>query len=177
MKRHLYILGLAAVAILGSVLRSAADTHTPAATAHPTPPPMTKEEIDAFLAQPLVARIATVRQNGTPQVVPMWFLWEHGTMYMSTRTWAAKLKHLRRNPHVAVVVDVMEAPMKNKVVTIDGTADILTDGVREMTTRIYEKYLGAEAAKNPQAQQSLTAPRVLIKITPKKITSMDSTRG
>ncbi len=174
MRRHLRVLGLALVVMLG---RSGADDRTPTTSARPAPPPMSQQEIEAFLAQPLVARIATVRRNGTPQVVPMWFLWDHGTMYMSTRTWAAKVKHLRKNPHVAVVVDVMDAPLKNKVVTIDGTAEIITDGVIEMTTKIYKKYMGTAAAQDPKAQQSITTPRVLIKITPKKITSMDSTRG
>ncbi|HEX7409164.1 MAG TPA: TIGR03618 family F420-dependent PPOX class oxidoreductase [Candidatus Binatia bacterium] len=162
--------GLAAI-----LAGSAVAEQKPAAAAHPTPPSMSKAEIDAFLARPLVARIATVRKNGTPQVVPMWFLWHDGVMYLSTRTWAAKVKHLRKNPHVAVVVDVMEAPLKNKVVTIDGSAEILTDGVKETTTKIYEKYMGAEASKTPQAQQSINTPRVLIKITPAKIQSMDTT--
>ena len=154
---------------------SAAAQNKVVGTAHPTPPPMARAEIDAFLARPLVARIATVRKNNTPQVVPMWFLWDNGVMYMSTRTWAAKVKHVRRNPHVAVVVDVMEEPLKNKAVMIDGTAEIVTTGVQEMTTRIYQKYMGAEASKSPQAQQSISTPRVVLKITPTKIQSLDTT--
>ena len=154
----------------------AADHARATAAAHPTPPPMTKAEIDAFLAQPLVARIATVRKNGTRQVVPMWFLWEHGVMYMSTRTWAAKVKHIRQNRHVAVAVDVMEAPLKNKAVLLDGTAEIVTTGVKEMTTAIYRKYMGADAAKSLRAQESISTPRVLIKITPTTIHSMDTTQ-
>jgi hypothetical protein len=76
------------------------------------------EELSTFLARPILARLATVRANGTPQIVPMWFLYEDGVMYMSTRTNAAKVKHFKKNPHVAVVVDEMVAPMKNKAVTI-----------------------------------------------------------
>jgi len=176
MTRHLRAMGVAVSVVLGSLQIGRAAAAKPTPAAHPTPPPMTQAEIDAFLARPLVARIATVRKNGTPQVVPMWFLWDHGTLYMSTRTWAAKVKHLRKNPHVAVVIDEMVAPLQNKVVTIDGTAQIVTDGVIETTTKIYQKYMGAEAAKSPQAQQSITTPRVIIKITPTKLTSMDTTR-
>jgi len=68
---------------------------------------MAKEESSAFLARPLIARLATVRANGTPQIVPMWFLYEDGVMYMSTRTYAAKVKHFKKNPHVAVWCDEM----------------------------------------------------------------------
>jgi PPOX class probable F420-dependent enzyme len=136
---------------------------------------MSKDEMNAFLARPLIARIATVRPNGSPQLVPMWFLYEDGVMYMSTRTYAAKVKHLKKNPRVAVVVDEMVAPMKNKVVMIEGTVDVLTTGVKETTTKIYHKYVGVEGSASPQAQQSINTPRVILKITPKKIETMDTT--
>lgn len=138
---------------------------------------MTPQEMQAFLARPLVAHLAIVRANRTPQLVPMWFLYENGAIYMSTRVNAAKLKHIRANPHVAVVVDVMEAPLKNKVVTIEGTAQIETTGVKDVVTKIYRKYLGPEAAKSPAAQHNINEPRVILKITPERIHTMDTTRG
>jgi PPOX class probable F420-dependent enzyme len=143
--------------------------------ARPSPPAMSKDEMSAFLARPIIARIATVRANGSPQIVPMWFLYEDGVMYMSTRTYAAKVKHLQTNPRAAVVVDEMVAPMKNKVVTIEGTVEVLTTGVKETTTKIYHKYVGVEGSTSPQAQQSINTPRVILKITPKKIETMDTT--
>jgi PPOX class probable F420-dependent enzyme len=137
---------------------------------------MNKEELQAFLAQPLIARLALVRANGTAQVLPMWFLYEGGVMYMSTRPERAKVKHLKANPRVAVVVDVMEAPLKNKVVTLEGTVEIQTTGVKEMTTKIYRKYMGDKGVITPAAQQNIDAPRVILKITPMKIESVDTTR-
>jgi PPOX class probable F420-dependent enzyme len=164
----LLVLGLTAATADGAV----ASVHPSKA---PAPPAMTPAEIPAFLARPLVAHLATVRANGSPQLVPMWFLYENGVVYMSTRTTAAKLVHIRHNPHVAVEVDVMEAPLKNKVVTIDGRAEILTIGVKEITTRIYRKYMGLEGAASPVAQRNINTPRVILKITPKHIWSMDTT--
>jgi PPOX class probable F420-dependent enzyme len=142
----------------------------------PAPPSMSNEELKAFLARPIIARIATVRANGSPQLAPMWFLYEDGIMYMSTRTYAAKVKHIQKNPRVAVVVDEMVAPLKNKVVTIEGTAEVLTTGVKEMTTKIYHKYAGVDGAATPQAQRSINTPRVILKITPKKMETMDTTK-
>lgn len=139
------------------------------------PPPMTPKEMQAFLAQPLVAHLATVRANQTPQLIPMWFLYQDGVIYMSTRTTAAKLVHIRHNPHVAVEIDVMEAPLKNKVVDIDGTAQILTTGVKQMTTKIYHKYMGLKGSQSPLAQHNINTPRVILKITPKRIWTMDTT--
>ena len=105
----------------------------------------------------------------------MWFLYEDGVIYMSTRTHAAKAKHIKKNPRVAVVIDEMVAPLKNKVVSIEGTAEVLTTGVKEMTTKIYHKYAGVEGSATPQAQRSINTPRVILKITPKKMETMDTT--
>ncbi len=181
MERYLRLALMAVcIVLVGAVdnrqLARAAEGKQPSPAASPAPPAMTKEDMQAFLARPLIARLATVRANDTPQVVPMWFLYEDGVMYMSTRTNAAKVKHLRSNPRVAVVVDVMEAPLKNKVVTLDGMAEVQATGVKEVTTKIYQKYMGKEGAATPAAQQSINAPRVILKITPKKIESMDTTR-
>ena len=173
-QRNLMIAGMILFTLaLGS---SAGWAEKKPAQARPTPPPMAKDEINTFLARPLIARLATVRANGTPQIVPMWFLYEDGVMYMSTRTYAAKVKHFKKNPHVAVVVDEMVAPMKNKVVTIEGTVEVLNTGVKEMTTKIYHKYMGVEGSASPQAQQSINTPRVILKITPKKMETIDTTR-
>ena len=149
-----------------------------AAKAKETPqyPTMSEAEKNAFLAQPLVARLAVVRDDGTPQVTPMWFLYEDGVLYMSTHVKRAKAKHIKNNPRVAVAIDVMEAPLKNKIVIIEGPAELVTTGVKEMTTRIYKKYLGVEGTKTPRAQQNINAERILIKITPVVVQTMDTTK-
>jgi nitroimidazol reductase NimA-like FMN-containing flavoprotein (pyridoxamine 5'-phosphate oxidase superfamily) len=58
-------------------------------------------DIDAFLAQPLTARIAT---NG-PTVRPAWFLWEDNTFWTITGPWAALPRRVRSDPAIAIVVD------------------------------------------------------------------------
>ncbi len=154
----------------------AEEANTPAALARPAPQPMSEQELRSFLARPLVAHLALVRANGTPQLVPMWFLFKDGVFYMSTRTSAAKLKHLRKNPRVAVVIDVMEAPLKNKSVSVSGTAEVVTAGVPEMTAAIYRKYVGEQGLSTGSAQHNINEPRVILKIVPKKIVTMDTTR-
>jgi hypothetical protein len=41
----------------------------------------------------------------------------------------------------------------------------------------YQKYMGAEAAASTKAQQSINTPRVVLKITPTKVRTMDTTAG
>ena len=44
--------------------------------------PMSREEMDAFLAEPRNAIVATVNPDGFPQLTPIWFHWErrHGLL-------------------------------------------------------------------------------------------------
>jgi hypothetical protein len=42
-------------------------------------------DVDAFLREPLTARLAT----GGPTVRPVWFLWEEGAFWVLTGPWAS----------------------------------------------------------------------------------------
>ncbi|RMI44846.1 pyridoxamine 5'-phosphate oxidase family protein [Streptomyces triticirhizae] len=57
--------------------------------------------VDAFLARPLTARIATVG----PTVRPVWFLWEEGAFWTLTGPWSRLQRHVLADPRVALVVD------------------------------------------------------------------------
>jgi PPOX class probable F420-dependent enzyme len=63
------------------------------------------ERVKAFLARPNFAVLATVDPRGRPHATPMWFLLEEdGTLLLNTSQGRAKLRNLRRNPWVALVV-------------------------------------------------------------------------
>jgi len=59
-------------------------------------------DIDAFLAQPLTARVAT---NG-PTVRPTWYLWEDQAFWILTGPWAKLLDRVRADPALALTVEV-----------------------------------------------------------------------
>ena len=48
-------------------------------------PPLTKTQIDALLAGPINARLATVQPDGAPYVVPVWQYWDGTSMYIIPR--------------------------------------------------------------------------------------------
>ena len=162
--------------LAGTSIVIAAEHEKETAAPRSAPPSMTDEEIQAFLAQPLVASLAVVRDNNTPQLTPIWFIYEDGVMFMSTRTYAAKVKHIRANPNVSVVVETMDAPLKNTVVTLEGKAEVQDSGVKAVVEKIYRKYIGEEGMQTPAAQRNINTPRVILKITPRKIRSIDTTK-
>ena len=68
--------------------------------------PAVSEEIRAdFLARGRNAIVATNRPDGGPQLSPNWYLWDGERFLISTADWTAKVKNLRRDPHMSVCVD------------------------------------------------------------------------
>jgi hypothetical protein len=97
-------------------------------------------EVEAFLAQPLVARVAT---NG-PTVRPVWFLWEDGAFWILTGPWTKLHERVQRDPELALLVDVcdLERGLVRQVVA-RGAAELRPFDV-ERGRRKLERYLGPD---------------------------------
>jgi PPOX class probable F420-dependent enzyme len=57
------------------------------------------------LREEVIAWLVTVRTDGTPVPVPVWFLWEGETFLVYSRPDTPKLRNLTRNPQVALHLD------------------------------------------------------------------------
>jgi len=64
-----------------------------------------KEKIKEFLDKEHVGRIATIDQNGYPQVIPMNFVFLNDVIYMHSHTKGEKLENVTRNDKVGFEVD------------------------------------------------------------------------
>ena len=64
-----------------------------------------KEKIKQFLNDEHVGRIATIDEDGYPQVIPMNFVFVNDAIYMHSHTKGEKLDNVRRNPRVGFEVD------------------------------------------------------------------------
>jgi len=62
-----------------------------------------------LLIRPLLAQLATIRPDGTPQVHPMWFAWDGERIRLSSTSKRAKHRNLQANPVVAVCIADPEA--------------------------------------------------------------------
>jgi PPOX class probable F420-dependent enzyme len=65
----------------------------------PVPP-----EIDAFLARPNPAVVATVSPSGTPHTAATWYDWEDGRVFLNMDEGRLRLRYMRENPAVALTV-------------------------------------------------------------------------
>ena len=65
----------------------------------PVPP-----EVDAFLAQPNPAVVATIRPDGTPHTAATWYDWVDGRVLLNMDESRLRLGYLRANPAVSLTV-------------------------------------------------------------------------
>jgi PPOX class probable F420-dependent enzyme len=140
---------------------------------------MDREAMNAFLEEPVLARIATVREDW-PHVVPMWFAWDGESLWMETKFGFQKHKNLVANPHCAVTIDITEGGLRLKGVMLEGDAEIITgpdEFVREVVTRIYRRYLGEEGLAAPTPAQMIADPHAIIRMHPRRIRTWDDTRS
>lgn len=67
---------------------------------------MTRSEVDAFLAEPgQLVRIGTVDPDGSPLVVPAWFLVDNDTFLVTPRERSRWFANLMVDPRVCLTVD------------------------------------------------------------------------
>jgi hypothetical protein len=66
---------------------------------------MTAAEVDEFLATERTCRVATASKDGRPHVVPLWFVWDGESLWLSSVVRSQRWTDLMRDPRVAVVVD------------------------------------------------------------------------
>jgi hypothetical protein len=66
---------------------------------------MTAAELDAFLTEQRVCRVATQTSSGAPHVSPLWFVWDGTALWLTSLVKSQRWADLARDPRAAVVVD------------------------------------------------------------------------
>ncbi|MEU6507760.1 MULTISPECIES: pyridoxamine 5'-phosphate oxidase family protein [unclassified Streptomyces] len=127
-------------------------------------------DVEAFLARPLVARLAT---DG-PRVRPVWFLWEDHSFWVLTGPWARLEQRLRRNPVFELVVDSCELTTGRVLQVVarghGSVVDFDTDRGRRKLTR----YLGErEELWDPRFSLDGTSSSRWAQLTPHTLWAAD----
>tara|TARA_B100000809_G_scaffold40235_1_gene35189 strand:+ start:232 stop:687 length:456 start_codon:yes stop_codon:yes gene_type:complete len=137
-------------------------------------PQLTKSEIDQLLAMPIIARLATVKPDGTPYIAPVWEYWDGESMFIIPRGKSKFVEYIKANPRVAIsCADDIKADHSR--VLLEGTIEIVEGPVRmegfglEIGTEMVQRYSGESGlAYLAKTRDNL---RYLLKLTPDKITS------
>jgi nitroimidazol reductase NimA-like FMN-containing flavoprotein (pyridoxamine 5'-phosphate oxidase superfamily) len=100
-------------------------------------------DIDAFLAQPLTARVAT----SGPTVRPTWYLWEDHAFWILSGPWARLLGRVRADPALALTVDVCDVTSGLvRQVIARGRAEVLAFDIPRGTRKL-SRYLGPDESR------------------------------
>lgn len=135
--------------------------------------PEKKSRINAFLARPLLARLATTNPlTHQPHVVPVWYDWDGETLWISGFSNTRKFQELRKNPRCAVVIDETLNQLDNSGVLFEGRAELIEmprEQVHAITTRIYTRYLGPEGVIAPDPQSWIyDAENLVARLAPER---------
>jgi nitroimidazol reductase NimA-like FMN-containing flavoprotein (pyridoxamine 5'-phosphate oxidase superfamily) len=129
--------------------------------------------MDTFLnTAMLLARIATVAKNGQPHVVPVWYLWEQGSLWISSFRSTRHVHHLQLDPRCAVTIDEAPSGTENRGVILTGQVELIVaprDFVASQSEKVYERYLGPVGVKAPDPQSWIyDDENLIIKLTPQR---------
>ena len=126
----------------------------------------------ALLASRQPAHLAYTWDDGTPRVVPIWFMWTGEALVFGTPPKAPKLKALRRREDVAVTIDDAGAwPYKALFVRGTASIDLLDDVVPEYAEAA-NRYFGSEQGA-AWVSQLRGQPMARVSVTPNWVAVLD----
>lgn len=112
---------------------------------------MTAEELDAFLGEERVLRLATVDEQGWPAVVPLWFVWHGGALWVWNLDRARRTGRLEAGAPAAVAVDAGEHYVELRGASGRVLPEAVADDAVPLDVRIAysRKHFGADHPLEP----------------------------
>jgi PPOX class probable F420-dependent enzyme len=142
---------------------------------YPQLPAMNEEELVSFFDQAQFARLGTVNEDGTIHITPIFFKYDDGEILMATQDPSRKVRNIKRNNRVSVLIDTTEVPFKGAL--IYGTAELdYEDAVRKRLP-IFERRLSREQAEVYATRLAGKWKCVILRITPQRIASFDYSKA
>lgn len=140
---------------------------------------MTRERLDIFLAGSALARLACLKPDGSPYVMPVWYQWDGNAFWFVGRQRSVWCRYIQQDPRVSVVVDELSyrdeatgTRFENPKVYAEGEAEVVEEpNVGGDWVRIAEemalRYLGPNGPS--YLVPTLRQPRWLIKLAPRDV--------
>jgi len=117
----------------------------------------------AFLENPFVATVTTLRADGSPHSTIVWVDVDEDGPSFNTVIGRAKERNLREDPRLALLV--VDPEDSYRWLALDGRAELTTEGADAQIDKLAKKYLGEDEYpwRNPQET------RVTVRIHPERV--------
>jgi nitroimidazol reductase NimA-like FMN-containing flavoprotein (pyridoxamine 5'-phosphate oxidase superfamily) len=132
---------------------------------------MDRGEAWEFLAEARTGIMTSLRADGVPMTLPVWFALLDRAVYVDTR--GVKLTRIRRDPRVAFLVEAGEASSELRAVHLTGTAQVIEAECElacRIKTELDRKYAAYRTPREnmPEATQLHydNTPRGTVRIIP-----------
>jgi nitroimidazol reductase NimA-like FMN-containing flavoprotein (pyridoxamine 5'-phosphate oxidase superfamily) len=131
---------------------------------------LTPKELDRYLTEQRTVRLATATPDGRPHVVPLWFVWVHGIVFMNSTLGNITIRNLQRNPTATGSIDDGDGYDELRGVLVHGTVEWAQDDPRlEVVKEAWsKKYMGGGPVPYDRWKD-----RIWFRIAPTALTSWD----
>jgi PPOX class probable F420-dependent enzyme len=126
------------------------------------------QRVQQRLKDEYVIWLTTTSSDGTPQPRPVWFIWEHESLLIYSEPGAQKVKHIGRNPKVAVHFN--SDPQGENVVVFIGEAQIVENAPPPDKAPVYfDKYREGIAGLGMSPAEFGQTFSMALRVTPSRV--------
>ena len=124
---------------------------------------------DARLRREVICWLTTIRPDGTPVPVPVWFLWDGSSIVIFSQPETGKIRNLAHSPRAAV--NLNSSPGGGEIVVLRGEAHVdRSIAPADATPAYLEKYHAEIAGLGMTPASFALDYSVPIRFAPEKIT-------
>ncbi|GCE26129.1 hypothetical protein KDA_16130 [Dictyobacter alpinus] len=91
--------------------------------------------IDQRLRQELIIWLGSVKSNGRPHLVPVWFLWDGSQIIILSQPGNQKIRNIQHNAHVSLALETVNDG--EDIIVIEGDAQLVDSPLDEKTIQDY----------------------------------------
>ena len=136
------------------------------------PPFDNRQEIEAFLARPLLARLCSHNRDGSIHIAPVYYLYENGEFLLGTQVRSLKARNVQRDRRVSLLIDAEEPVLQ--AVLVYGEAELDEQEVVEKRVRILERYYDQPDRARAFAEKLARAWKtVILHVRPTRMVTVD----
>jgi PPOX class probable F420-dependent enzyme len=120
--------------------------------------------LDRFLSEEPVVWLSTVRPDGAPHLVPIWFTWDGTSLLVFSKPGAQKVRNLRANP--VAMLALGEPKDDFDVAMAEARVELLDEPATELPWAHLAKYSARMAAMGLSPDQFVATYSQVIRVTP-----------